>query len=61
MRSARDVNNSLVEVYQPEQDQLKESQWFYMVTCRNHDAVARSPARDCPGCCIGVDHNRQVI
>lgn len=62
LRWALDSNGTEVEVYQPDLDSTsKGSQWFYTVACRNHDTGARSPARDCPGCCIGIDHNRYAL
>ncbi|ELU00322.1 hypothetical protein CAPTEDRAFT_217706 [Capitella teleta] len=52
--SARDINDTEVAVFQPEFGATQAHQWFYTVTCMNdHPAIDR----ECPGCCIGINHN----
>ncbi len=49
--SAKDINGTFVEVFQPEFGN-EGQQWFYTVTCSN----AFKAKRSCPSCCIGIDH-----
>lgn len=55
LHTAKDLNNTDVQVFQPEVGSGESLQWFYTVTCKNSALRSR---RDCIGCCIGIDHNR---
>ena len=50
---AKDINETLVEVFQPKVGS-EGQQWFYTVTCSNNAFTAK---RSCPSCCIGIDHS----
>ncbi len=51
--SAKDINETFVEVFQPKFGS-EGQQWFYTVTCGNNAFKAR---RSCPACCIGIDQS----
>ncbi|KAK2169342.1 hypothetical protein LSH36_11g13068 [Paralvinella palmiformis] len=57
LRHAKDINDTEVEVFQPEHGSNRIKQWFYTVTCNNRSFRSR---RDCPGCCIGIAHDRNI-
>ncbi|KAL5009453.1 hypothetical protein ScPMuIL_011758 [Solemya velum] len=50
---AHDINDTLVEVYQPKSGS-EGHQWFYTVTC---DVGVKEDPR-CPRCCRGINHHR---
>ena len=54
---AKDINDTDVEVYQPDRhgNSGQGKQWFHTVECRNRYQEER---RDCPDCCMGIDHSR---
>src|SRR6218665_2183693 len=58
LHTAKDLNNTDVQVFQPEVGSGESLQWFYTVTCKNNALRSR---RDCVGCCIGMDHNRLLF
>ncbi|XP_064594869.1 uncharacterized protein LOC135461622 [Liolophura sinensis] len=53
--TARDINNTAVELFQP-QDGSEGQQWFYTVSCDQTRITALNPT--CPSCCTGIDHRR---
>ncbi|KAI0209132.1 hypothetical protein LSAT2_006195 [Lamellibrachia satsuma] len=56
--TAKDMNDTSVEVFQPNalsSSELKHQQWFYTVMCDNE---ALTSVRDCRNCCMGIDHTR---
>jgi hypothetical protein len=55
IHSAKDINDTEVQVYQPDLSTSQAQQWFYTVNCMNDHP---SQDRECPGCCIGINHNR---
>lgn len=55
LHSAKDINNTEVQVFQPEVGSDQSIQWFYTVTCKNNALRSR---RECIGCCIGTDHSK---
>lgn len=55
LHTALDINDTLVQIFQPDPDSNQVQQWFYTVTCKNELAAED---RDCPRCCIGIDHTR---
>ena len=55
LRVARDINDTEVEVFQPN-DGSDGHQWFYTTTCNNdHPDLTMA---DCPRCCRGINKHR---
>ncbi|XP_046327608.1 uncharacterized protein LOC124111825 isoform X3 [Haliotis rufescens] len=55
LRSARDINDTEVEIFQPPEGN-EGHQWFYTVTCNTQHEIMDNP--ECPACCRGIHRTR---
>ncbi|KAK3096705.1 hypothetical protein FSP39_002570 [Pinctada imbricata] len=53
---ARDINDTEVTVYQPDDGTENGLQWFYTATCDRAQIYRENP--HCTNCCRGIDQNR---